>query len=63
VTAKPKPLALDAATVDAVIGSGYPEPFKSRRHAAQAAVGPDDDIAGRATPRGRSFTRKDGTPY
>ena len=24
---------------------------------------PDDDIAGRATPQGRRFTRKDGTPY
>jgi uncharacterized cupin superfamily protein len=24
---------------------------------------PDDDIVGRATPQGRRFTRKDGTPY
>jgi hypothetical protein len=24
---------------------------------------PDDDIAGQATPQGRRFTRKDGTPY
>jgi uncharacterized cupin superfamily protein len=24
---------------------------------------PDDDIAGRATPQGRRFMRKDGTPY
>jgi len=30
VTQVPKPQALDAATVEAVIGSGYAEPFKSR---------------------------------
>ena len=24
---------------------------------------PDDDLAGKATPHGRRFTRKDGTPY
>jgi len=28
-----------------------------------AVTYPDDDIAGRATPQGRRFTRKDGTPY
>ena len=39
--------ALDPAQVPAATGSTYP----------------DDDIAGRATPQGRRFTRKDGTPY
>ena len=28
-----------------------------------AVTYPDDDIAGQATPQGRRFTRKDGTPY
>ena len=28
-----------------------------------AVTYPDDDIAGRATPQGRRFTRKDGTPF
>ena len=28
-----------------------------------AVTYPDDDIAGRATPQGRRFMRKDGTPY
>lgn len=28
-----------------------------------AVTYPDDDIAGRATPQGRRFTKKDGTPY
>lgn len=28
-----------------------------------AVTYPDDDIAGRATPQGRRFTRKNGTPY
>ena len=158
MTGKPRPPALDPATVAAVTGSGYPEPFKSRvstrrkqrlgdalglknfgvnlttvppgavsalrhwhshedefiyvvsgelvlvtdggeqrlspgacagfpagradghclvnrtdRDAVYLEVGdrrpedavtyPDDDIAGRATPQGRRFTRKNGTPY
>jgi uncharacterized cupin superfamily protein len=158
VTGKPRPPALDPATVAAATGSGYPEPFKSRvaarrkqrlgealgltrfgvnlttippgavsalrhwhshedefiyvvsgeltlvtdggeqrlgpgacagfpagradghclvnrtdRDAVYLEVGdrrpedtvtyPDDDIAGRATPQGRRFTRKNGTPY
>lgn len=28
-----------------------------------AVTYPDDDIAGQATPQGRRFSRKDGTPY
>lgn len=28
-----------------------------------AVTYPDDDIAGQATPQGRRFTKKDGTPY
>jgi uncharacterized cupin superfamily protein len=46
---------------------------RSKRDAAYLEVGdrrpedavtyPDDDIAGQATPRGRRFTRKNGTPY
>ena len=46
---------------------------RSRRDAVYLEVGdrrpddavtyPDDDISGRATPQGRRFTRKDGTPY
>ena len=158
MTDRPKLQALDAATVDAVIGSGYPEPFKQRvaarrkqrlgdafglshfgvnlttipaggtsalrhwhsredefiyvvsgelilvtdageerlatgmcagfpagrpdghclvnrsgrdavylevgdRHPEDEVTYPDDDIVGRATPRGRRFTRGDGTPY
>jgi uncharacterized cupin superfamily protein len=158
MSGKPRPPALDPATVAAVMGSGYPEPFKSRvstrrkqrlgealglknfgvnlttippgavsalrhwhshedefiyvvsgeltlvtdggeqhlgpgacagfpagranghclvnrtdRDAVYLEVGdrrpedavtyPDDDIAGRATPQGRRFTKKDGTPY
>lgn len=158
MSGKPRPPALDPATVAAVAGSGYPEPFKSRvstrrkqrlgdalglknfgvnlttippgtasalrhwhshedefiyvvsgeltlvtdggeqrlgagmcagfpagrtdahclvnrtdRDAVYLEVGdrrpedavtyPDDDIAGQATPQGRRFTRKNGTPY
>ena len=33
------------------------------RRAEDAVTYPDDDIEGRATPQGRRFTRKDGTPY
>jgi len=33
------------------------------RRPEDAVTYPDDDIAGRATPQGRRFTRKDGTPY
>ena len=33
------------------------------RRPQDAVTYPDDDIAGRATPQGRRFTRKDGTPY
>ena len=33
------------------------------RRPNDAVTYPDDDIAGRATPQGRRFTRKDGTPY
>ena len=33
------------------------------RRSEDAVTYPDDDIAGRATPQGRRFTRKDGTPY
>ena len=33
------------------------------RRPEDAVTYPDDDIAGRATPQGRHFTRKDGTPY
>ena len=33
------------------------------RRPDDAVTYPDDDIAGRATPQGRRFTRKDGTPY
>ena len=36
------------------VGDRYPD---------DAVTYPDDDIAGRATPQGRRFTRKDGTPY
>jgi uncharacterized cupin superfamily protein len=33
------------------------------RRPEDAVTYPDDDIAGRATPQGRRFTRKDGTSY
>ena len=33
------------------------------RHPEDAVTYPDDDIAGQATPQGRRFTRKNGTPY
>ena len=33
------------------------------RRADDAVTYPDDDIAGRATPQGRRFTKKDGTSY
>lgn len=33
------------------------------RKSDDAVTYPDDDIAGRATPQGRRFTKKDGTPY
>jgi uncharacterized cupin superfamily protein len=33
------------------------------RRPDDAVAYPDDDLAGRATPQGRRFTRKDGTPY
>jgi uncharacterized cupin superfamily protein len=33
------------------------------RRPDDAVTYPDDDIVGQATPRGRKFTRKDGTPY
>lgn len=33
------------------------------RRPEDAVTYPDDDIAGRATPQGRKFTKKDGTPY
>ena len=33
------------------------------RRPEDAVTYPDDNIAGRATPQGRRFTRKDGTPY
>jgi uncharacterized cupin superfamily protein len=33
------------------------------RRPEDAVTYPDDDIAGRATPQGRRFTRKNGTPY
>jgi uncharacterized cupin superfamily protein len=33
------------------------------RRPEDAVTYPDDDIAGQATPQGRRFTRKDGTPY
>ncbi len=33
------------------------------RRPDDAVTYPDDDITGRATPQGRRFTRKDGTPY
>jgi uncharacterized cupin superfamily protein len=33
------------------------------RRPDDAVTYPDDDILGRATPQGRRFTRKDGTPY
>jgi uncharacterized cupin superfamily protein len=33
------------------------------RRPEDAVTYPDDDIAGRATPQGRRFARKDGTPY
>jgi len=33
------------------------------RRPDDAVTYPDDDIAGRATPQGRRFARKDGTPY
>lgn len=33
------------------------------RRPEDAVTYPDDDIAGRATPQGRRFSRKDGTPY
>lgn len=33
------------------------------RDPADAVTYPGDDIAGRATPQGRRFTRKDGMPY
>ena len=33
------------------------------RRPEDAVTYPDDDIAGRATPQGRRFTRKDGKPY
>jgi len=33
------------------------------RRPEDAVTYPDDDIAGQATPQGRRFSRKDGTPY
>jgi uncharacterized cupin superfamily protein len=33
------------------------------RRPEDAVTYPDDDISGQATPQGRRFTRKDGTPY
>src|SRR5687768_2727979 len=33
------------------------------RRPEDAVTYPDDDIVGRATPQGRRFARKDGTPY
>jgi uncharacterized cupin superfamily protein len=33
------------------------------RKPEDAVTYPDDDLAGRATPRGRRFTKKDGTSY
>jgi len=33
------------------------------RRPNDAVTYPDDDLAGQATPQGRRFTRKDGTPY
>lgn len=33
------------------------------RHPEDAVTFPDDDIAGRTSPQGRRFTRKDGMPY
>ncbi|MBI1965190.1 MAG: cupin domain-containing protein [Betaproteobacteria bacterium] len=33
------------------------------RRPEDAVTYPDDDIAGRATPQGRRFTKKDGTPF
>ena len=33
------------------------------RRPEDAVTYPDDNLAGRATPQGRRFTRKDGTPY
>jgi uncharacterized cupin superfamily protein len=33
------------------------------RRPDDAVTYPDDDIVGQATPQGRRFTRKDGTPY
>jgi len=33
------------------------------RRPEDAVTYPDDDIAGQATPQGRRFTRKDGSPY
>ncbi len=33
------------------------------RRPDDAVTYPDNDIMGRATPQGRQFTRKDGTPY
>jgi uncharacterized cupin superfamily protein len=33
------------------------------RHPEDAVTYPDDEFAGRATPLGRRFTRKDGSPY
>jgi uncharacterized cupin superfamily protein len=33
------------------------------RRPEDAVTYPDDDIAGQATPQGRRFTHKDGTPY
>lgn len=33
------------------------------RRPEDAVTYPDDDLAGRATPQGRRFTHKDGTPY
>jgi uncharacterized cupin superfamily protein len=33
------------------------------RDAQDAVTYPDDDLSGLATPQGRRFTRKDGTPY
>lgn len=33
------------------------------RRPNDAVTYPDDDIAGQATPQGRRFTKKDGTPY
>ncbi|MCC7486563.1 MAG: hypothetical protein IT529_16440 [Burkholderiales bacterium] len=33
------------------------------RNARDDVVYPDDDLVARASPRGRRFTRRDGTPY